>query len=177
MGKSATKYRMPRFRPDYGKLLGAPSIHPYDVFGEIIQRDRTVCENCFIDRYDVEALEWSCGEQGWLRWDRYYPIAGRNDPEVAPKLRRGNPELLCSECGYNFRADRPLSTEKATQYALHLSESLTARKVKHDRETLLRSVRTTKQSGCNQEKKVFGESVARAVCYARGIDFENCKRR
>lgn len=168
MSKALTNYRQPEHRPQYSRALGAPNKPPRIVFRDVIQRDSTCCNNCFSDRFDVEAADWKCGNQGWLHWERHYPIPGANSPDVPKHLRRGTP-LHCSNCGFDYAGQRPLSLSQATEYAVNLSQALTVRDVDHDLETLLREVREAKRDPEKQGKdaEIFGNPVAEAVREAR----------
>lgn len=168
MTKALTNYKQPAYRPQYSCILGAPDMHPSDVFTEVIQRDSTCCNNCFKTRFSVAAADWKCGDQGWLHWERYYPIPGRNSPDVPTHLRRGTP-LHCANCGFDAPEQRPLSLHRATQYAVNLSRALDARNVAHDTEILLREVRRAKRNpNCQgKDSEIFGEPVEESVRAAR----------
>lgn len=168
MSKALTNYKQPAYRPQYSRSLGAPATRPKNVFRDVIQRDSTCCNNCFSDRFSVEAADWKCGDQGWLHWERHYPIPGANEPNVPTHLRRGTP-LHCANCGFDSPMQRPLSLQRATEYAVSLSRALEARDVEHDTETLLREVREAKRAPeyQGQDSKIFGEPVEEAVRAAR----------
>lgn len=164
---SITNYREPEeHRPQYGRALGAPNIESDDTFKDVIQRDPCVCNNCFTDRFDVEAVEWWCGSLGWLDWERFWPIAGRNDPDPNrnPSVRGGGEPVHCANCGFGGVRNRPLSMHQATEYAANLSRALDTRDVDHDTEVLLREVRRRKRDPDAQGKDdaIFAPAVTRA---------------
>ena len=110
---------------------------PDSLFKDAIQRDPSLCNNCFSDRFDHIAVEWLCGEQGWQDWSRRYPIPGRNSPDPMQEQRHGGEPLCCAECGHHTGKDRPLSKREACAHAGRISDALMARGVEHDRKTLL----------------------------------------
>ena len=136
------------FRASLGKEKGVPlawdedtdddeGYAPDSLFKEAIQRDPSLCNNCFNDRYDYVAIEWLCGEQGWQNWSRRYPVPGRNSPDPMREQRHGGEELCCAECGHHTGKDRPVSKRQACAHAARISDALAARGIEHDRKTLL----------------------------------------
>lgn len=163
---SVINYREPdEFRPSLAKSRGAPDRAAGSLFREVIQRDPSLCNNCFSERFDYQELQWWCGEQGWQDWQRRYPIPKQNTPDPNRELRRGRP-IFCSHCGHKSGKDRALSHEEATAHAARISDALTRRGIGHDRKTLLAMtvdmMREPDSTGV-EDVAVFEPAVAEAV--------------
>lgn len=163
---STTQYREPPdYRPSLGKSRGTPNRAPESLFKDAVQRDPSLCNSCFSERFDFEERQFLCGELGWLDWSRRYPIPGRNAPDVSRELRRGRP-IFCAHCGHKNGKDRCLSHREATAHAGRLSAALSRRGVEHDRKTLL-AVTVDKISEPDttgvEDAAVFAPAVREAV--------------
>lgn len=162
-----TQYRDPQgYHPELTKQQGATGRAPESLFKDAIQRDPSLCNNCFADRFDYVKVEWECGELGWLEWSRRYAIPGRNSPDVARDLRRGGEPVCCSSCGHHTGKDRELSKRTATAHAGRLSAALFKRGVDHDRKTLLAVTLDRVCSGDYtgvEDAKVFPQAIREAV--------------
>jgi len=160
----------PDYEPRFSRELGVPNIHPESVFSEVIQRDRSVCENCWQTRWDIYAEEFYGKANGWQQYERWYPIPGRNHPDALPNQRHDGTPRCCDNCGFESGRDRPLTLARACEYADNLSTALNERDIPHDREALLKTVRRRKQRPefqSHSEDDVFGHAVAEAIRAAR----------
>lgn len=141
---------------------------PEKVFPKVIQQDKSLCANCYSDRWDFEAVEFQCGELGWILWERRYPIPGKNSPDLIRDERHDGRPLCCTSCGFETGQRKgELSKREASEYAWNVSRALEHRGYPHDRELLLRAVRKLGSIPGNQGKRydVFGTAVAEAVRY------------
>ena len=168
--KNGKSLREPDYCPTYSKHYETLDLKPADVFPRVIQRDRSLCSNCYADRYDYRAVEFWCGSLGWLLWERPFPIAGRNDPDPPKDERHDGRPICCTSCGFESgRRKGELPKPEAMAIAENISQALTRRGYDHDREILLRAVWKHKGEPGRQGQrgKVFGDAVAEAVRYAR----------
>lgn len=166
MSNARLNRQTPDYEPTFSRALSVPAMRPERVFPELIQRDNTICDNCWRTRWDVYAEDYYGSETGWNRYERWYPLAGRNHPDALPNLRHDGSPRACASCGFESGRDRPLSLEQACGYAWNLCESLAERGVAHDRETLLKVVRQRKRQPEYQsysESDIYGYAVAEAI--------------
>lgn len=164
---SLSAYREPEgYHPELSKQRGADGRTPESLFKDAIQRDPSLCNNCFAERFDHVKIEWKCGKLGWLEWSRRFAIPGRNAPDVARELRRGGEPVCCATCGHHTGKDRELSYRTATAHAGRLSAALFHRGVAHDRKTLLAvtvdRINMEDTTGV-EDAQVFPQAVAEAV--------------
>lgn len=164
---SLSAYRSPEeYRPELTKERGADGIAAESLFKDAIQRDPSLCNNCFADRFEFVRIEWKCGEQGWLPWSRRYCIPGRNDPDPRRDLRHDGGPICCSHCGHHTGKTRRLSKRTATAHAGRLSDALSARGIEHDRKTLLAVTLDRVSSGDYtgiEDAQVFPQAIREAV--------------
>ena len=153
-------------RPLRFKRDRTPDKHPSDVFVDLIQKSPEYCNNCFSRRFSFHGLDFHCGELGWLKWERRYPVPKRNDPDPHRQLRHDGGPLCCSTCGHHNGQDRSLSANEVTAHAGRLSRALDNEGIAHDRETLLREARRRAYepdtSGA-EDMRVFSPAVAESI--------------
>lgn len=168
--KNGKSLREVAYKPTYSKYFKPVDIRPDRVYAEIIQRDKSLCSNCYTGRWDYEAVEFKCGELGWLLWERRYPIPGRNSPDLIKDERHDGRPLCCTHCGFeNGERKGELKTNEALDFACNISTALMVRGHAHDPEILLRAVKKNKSISeiQGQRGEIFGTAVAEAVRYAR----------
>lgn len=163
---STTPQREPQgYRPQLAKDRGTPDREAGSLFKDAIQRDPSLCNNCFHERFDYQERQFMCGELGWLDWQRRYPIPGQNDPDPSRELRRGRP-VFCAHCGHKSGKDRCLSHREATAHAGRISAALYRRGVDHDRKTLLAVTVdrcAIEETTGTEDASVFPQAVSEAV--------------
>ena len=158
------------YEPTYSKYFAPPDIRPEKVFSEVIQRDKSLCSNCYHSRWDYEAIEFRCGELGWLLWERRYPIPGRNYPDPLRDQRHDGSPICCNSCGFESGQRKgELPTHEALDYTCNISRALFERGHAHDPEILLRAVKRNKSISeiQGQRGEIFGSAVTEAIRYAR----------
>lgn len=164
----------PEYRPELSKSRGVTVSNHGDkdgigadsLFKDAIQRDPSLCNNCFSERFDYISIQWKCGSQGWMNYSRRYPVPGRNSPDPNRQLRSDGGPLCCAECGHHTGKDRALSHRVATAHAGRISDALARRGIEHDRRVLLaHTVERNKipDSTGVEDVQVFPQAVSKAV--------------
>lgn len=164
---SLSAYREPAgYRPELTKERGAEGIAADSLFKDAIQRDPSLCNSCFSERFEFVRVEWKCGDQGWLPWSRRYPIPGQNDPDPRRDLRHDGGPICCANCGHHTGVTRRLSYRTATAHAARISDALHRRGIEHDRKTLLAVTMdriAIEDTTGKEDDEVFRPAVSEAV--------------
>lgn len=141
------------------------AVDPENAFRDLIQRDGTICDNCFLDRYEAVTHEWWRGSFGWLDYERWVPHPERSERVPADTTASGT-RLACSECGHRVRSkQRPVPKHLIEEYAENISEALDKKGIDHQRDVLIQEVvaRNTSDTQGRQDTDVFGPAVERAI--------------
>lgn len=139
---------------------------PSRAFVQYVQRDPTVCNNCFRRRYDIYVHhgKWSRERELWT------PLDASND-DVPNEMPAQGTKNGC-KCGHiDGTKQRPLPRPLAVEYADHIADVLARKDVTFTREVLVREVRARKQEPSNQGREdtdVFAPAVAEAIRDAKG---------
>jgi hypothetical protein len=149
-------------------LADAHADHEYtaaSAFVDLLQRDRSVCNNCFRRQYDVAVTERLTREHGWVTAQFWTPRPAQTQPAHADRQTRGLTSACdCGVIGHAKR--RPLPTPLAVEFAEHIADTLADKRVPHDRETLLAEVRERKADPAVQGREdtdVFAPAVRAAI--------------
>lgn len=133
-------------------------------FEKVIQRDRSVCEHCFRQIYEVD--------ENWLperarksvkRMTKNVRYEGRKDnTEMVPDLKPYNTtrgETRSCNCGaVDFQPyNRPLKKAVFMEFAENLSQRLDERGEKHDEADFLHYCRELKDEGEMKDDMIFCE--------------------
>lgn len=131
---------------------------------DLIQRDPAVCDTCFQLRYDILTAEYWRRSLGWSDYEHWVPRGDANVPVPGDAPTDGT-RYACDHCGTRRNKDRPLPTDEIEECALHLSETLSVKKIPHDRDVLLNEVRdrNTSANQCRQDSHVFAPAVKAAI--------------
>lgn len=137
-----------------------------DAFKDLIQRDPTVCDNCFSMKYTRISHQWWRGSFGWLDYERWLPLPGAVTDVPADETAQGT-KLACSECGHRTGKSRPIPKADIVGCAKNISETLDAKEVEHDYRVLIHEVerRNTSENQGKQDSHVFGPAVEKALRY------------
>lgn len=138
---------------------------PSNAYQDIIQRDPTVCDTCFLVRYDITAVEWWRGTFGWSEYVKWDAHPDTNTPIPAAEASEGM-RLACEGCGARTGTKlRPIPSDRIEQYTRHLSDALAGKQIRHDTDVLLTEVRerNTSENQMRQDSHVFAPAVAAAI--------------
>lgn len=140
-----------------------------DAFKELIQTDSTVCNNCFRLVATEQTGRQSIGSLGWFVVRYRTPVEGTTVDAAPQKITKSTVRACnCGEYGTE-RKRRPLSKERAVEYASNLADTLEAKRVPFDRDVLMADVREriAEPSTSNREDThVFAPALARALSVA-----------
>lgn len=133
-------------------------------FRDLIQRDPTVCDNCFAKLFTRVTHEWWRGSFGWLDYERWVPFPEHVDELPAEKTSQGT-TLTCDNCGHKNSKTRPVPKHLIEEYAENISETLDQKEIEHHRDVLLMEVqaRNTSENQGRQDSHVFSPAVREAV--------------
>jgi len=132
-------------------------------FKDLIQRDPTVCDNCFLKKYTRVTHEWWRGSLGWMDYERWVPFPERVE-EIPAEGTQGT-RLTCGNCGHRSTKHRPVPKEDIVEHAENISDTLRRKHISHDRELLISEVlqRNTSDNQGKQDSDVFAPAVKRAI--------------
>lgn len=133
-------------------------------FKDLIQRDPTVCDHCFMLRYVEVSHEWWRGSFGWLPHDQFLPIPDRNIEIPAEAVARGM-RLTCSNCGHRKTKHRPIPADAILDLTENISDTLDSKGFEHDRDVLFSKVQelNTSENQGKQDTHVFAPAVMAAL--------------
>lgn len=132
-------------------------------FKDLVQRDPTVCDNCFLKKYTRVTHEWWRGSFGWLDYERWVPFP--EHVEEIPADDSQGTRLTCGNCGHRSTKHRPVPKHLIGEYAKNISETLDAKEIEHDRHVLIREVdrRNNSSNQGKQDSHVFAPAVKAAI--------------
>ena len=133
-----------------------------DVFKNLIQRDPSVCNHCFSEKYDSFVHEYWTGDTWMMRKDRQWADESGNLP-AEPAGEGTRPTCAC---GSRYEHYRPISVSDAIEFAHNLSNSLRMRGVDHDKNTLIDAVHDLARRPENQHRQdegVFQAAIGRSL--------------
>lgn len=135
-----------------------------EAFRDLIQRDPTVCDNCFLNRYETVTHEWWRGSFGWMDYSRWIPRANTAIEVPADTTAQGT-RLACANCGHRNSKHRPIPKHKIPDRAENLSQTLDLKEITHCRQTLFAEVdeRNTCENQGRQDSHVFAPAVRIAI--------------
>lgn len=139
-----------------------------EAFRDLIQRDPTVCDNCFLKRFTRVTHEWWRGSFGWLDYERWVPF-----PENVEEMPADDPShgttLTCGNCGHKRTKNRPVPKHLIEDHAENISETLDAKEIAHDRDVLMHEVRrrNNSENQGRQDSHVFSPAVKLAIRHAQ----------
>lgn len=133
-------------------------------FRDLIQRDPTVCDNCFQLLFTRTTCEWWRGSFGWSEYEQWVP-----NPDAVTAMPDGEPTdgvtLTCAACGHRGMKSRPVPKDTIEEYAVHISQTLDAKEIEHNRDVLVMEVlsRNTSANQGRQDSHVFAPAVLEAL--------------
>lgn len=96
---------------------------PTLAFTDLIQRDPTVCSNCFTITHDDVAYNRYSGIYGWHTIEYWYPRPTRTIPAHHDRMTYGlTTACKCGEISYGKR--RPLTYKLACEYGENILDTL-----------------------------------------------------
>jgi hypothetical protein len=133
-------------------------------FRDLIQRDPTVCDNCFLKRFSRVGREWWRGSFGWMDYERWIPYPERVEDMPAEEASGGT-TLTCANCGHKQSKMRPIPKHQIQSRAENISETLDRKEITHNRDVLLMEVesRNTSQNQGKQDSHCFAPAVREAI--------------
>jgi hypothetical protein len=138
-----------------------------DPFKDLIQRDPTVCDHCFVTKYTRVTHEWWRGSFGWSPFERWIPFPENVKDVPADDAAQGT-NLACGNCGYRGTKHRPVSKDQVHEFAVNISQTLDMKEIAHKRDVLLHEVqrRNTSENQGKQDSHVFAPAVETAIEFA-----------
>lgn len=138
-------------------------------YEDLIQRDPTVCDNCFQKCYVQVSHEWWRGTFGWSDYNHWIPYPSKVDQVPADQSSQGI-RLTCSNCGHRKTQIRPIAKTKMPTYIENLAETLTRKGIDHDAEVLAAEVmtRNVAENQGRQDMEVFKPALSAAIRAANG---------
>lgn len=132
-------------------------------FKDLIQRDPTVCDNCFQKNYTRVTHEWWRGTFGWLDYERWVPFPEHVE-DIPADEGRGT-RLTCGNCGHRSTKHRPVPKDRVQEFAENISQTLKQKQVEHDSHVLKREVdrRNNSSNQGKQDSHVFAPAVRSAI--------------
>lgn len=162
------------------------------VFGQVVEDDPGVCDNCFRRTHQVEE-NWHPSQGDLLKkgydasyyempaeqrerkftYRRFHPIEENVEKAYAPRREKphGSPKgrNICKECGIidSGQKFRPISKDEAIQYTQHLTARLEETPLSFDEDVLFRCVRHLKSRPDHQsaDDAIFEAAVRIAIKY------------
>lgn len=133
-------------------------------FKDLLQRDPTVCDNCFLRRYVEVSHEWWRGTFGWSEYNVWLPFPEANQ-RIPADEPTGGTRLACGNCGHRGTKHRPIPSERLDEIIEHICETLASKDVAFDREVLVSVIekRNTSENQGKQDSHVFAPAVRAAV--------------
>lgn len=138
---------------------------PSNAYADLIQRDPTVCDTCFLTRYDITAVDWWRGTFGWSKYVTWDARPDANAAIPAAEASDGM-RLACDGCGARTGTKlRPIPADNIADYTANLSDALADKQIRHDTDVLHAEVadRNTSENQLRQDSHVFAPAVAEAI--------------
>lgn len=135
-----------------------------NAFRDLVQRDPTVCDNCFSLLFSRETHEWWRGSFGWVDYERWIPYPDKVADAPANETSQGT-TLVCAECGHGRTKNRPIPKRLMRDYAENICEVLDRKGIEFDRRVVLHEVsrRNTSANQGRQDSDVFAPAVERGI--------------
>ena len=141
---------------------------PSRIFKRYVQRDPTVCNNCFRRRYDLYVAQGK-----WQRERELWTPRPQNNRDVHNDVPAHGQSNGC-ECGYlDGSKQRPLPEPLAVEYARNIASVLREESIAFDADVLVEEVERRKaqpEAQGREDSHVFKPAVAEAVRHARTND-------
>ena len=133
-------------------------------YEDLIQRDPTVCDNCFQKCFTEVTREWYSGTFGWSDYNRWVPHPDCVSSIPADNAAQGV-RLTCANCGHRTTQIRPVSKARIDDCIQNLSKTLALKGIKHSATVLEAEVhdRNTPENQGRQDYEVFRPAVIEAI--------------
>jgi len=142
---------------------------PSTAFVDLVQRDPTVCENCFQKTHDATVIERYSGLWGWDPVEWWTPRPTRTHAAHAARMTYGlTTSCTCGQVDGGKR--RPISFRTACEYAENIISVLDEKNVSMDVDVLRDEVRERKRDPSTQGREdsdVFAPAVELAIMRGR----------
>lgn len=139
-------------------------------YEDLIQKDQTVCDNCFQKCYEAVSHEWWRGTFGWSDFNHWIPYPTKVTEIPAPTAAQGT-RLTCANCGHRNTQIRPVPKRHLNEYLDNLIETLRLKGIDVSPTSLRETAwdRNVPENQGKQDQEVFKPAVSAGI---RGANME-----
>lgn len=136
-----------------------PSANPSVAFRDIVQRDPTICNNCFRRTHDTESTDRYSGIWGWYTIEYWTPVPHRTRHAYHRTMTYGT--TTACECGeIEGGKRRPVPFPVACEYGEHLLTTLEEKNIGVDPDAFRATLRERKRDPDMQGREDDGVFAA-----------------